>query len=84
MGYGQHSFDKKSAWYIPKRLIQKKCMHGVWAETLRSDKAELGLGYIRRTVRARCKRTMGVRDKDRWDDKGAHRSLLSGYQSNNM
>ena len=59
-------------------------MHGVWAETLRSDKAELGLGYIRRTVRARCKRTMGVRDKDRWDDKGAHCSLLSGYQSNNM
>ena len=59
-------------------------MHSVWAETLRSNKAELGLRYIWRTVRARCKRTMRVRDKNSWDDEGVHCSLLSGYQSNNM
>ena len=59
-------------------------MHGVWAETLRSNRAELGLGYIWRTVRATCKRTMEVWDKSSWDDECVCCSFLSGYWSNNI
>ena len=61
-----------------------RCMHGVWAKTLRSNRAELGLGHIQKTVRATCKRMMEVWDKSSWVDKGACHSLLSGYWSNNM